>query len=159
MHLQNYKNEVAQGPAYQEVVHLYTKGIVPDCQQKVATHPNFKGQLIYSLDNDSAHKKALPLLEEAGVLNSSNRAPLPALSPDMHKVVEHTHALLMHHFNEMLETVDDSPRSVEFYIEKLREIFFREVTAEIITKDTRSLRATYKAIKAANGGYIDRALS
>ena len=159
MILQNYKGKVAQGLAYQEVVHLYTKGIVPDSQQKVATHPKFKGQLIYSLDNDSAHKKALPLLKEAGVLNGSNRAPLPALSPDMHKVVEHTHALLMYHFNEMLETLDDSPRSVEFYLEKLREIFFREVTPEIITKDTRSLRASYMAIKEAKGGYIDRDLS
>jgi hypothetical protein len=142
-----------------EVQHLYNNGIVPDSQQKVATHPNFKGQIIYSFDNDRAHTKAVPYLEAAGVLNSSNRAPLPALSPDMHKVVEHTHALLMYHFNEMMETLDDRPRSVDFYIEKLREIFFREVTPEIITKDTRTLRATYRAIIAADGGYICKALS
>lgn len=159
MLLQNYKGKVAKGFAYQEVVHLYKDGIKPACQQKVATHPHFKGQVIYSFDNDSAHTKALPYLEEAGVLNGSNRAPLPSLSPDMHKVVEHTHGLLMNHFNEMMEDLDDSPRTVEFYIEKLREIFFREVTPEIIAKDTKSLRATFTAIIAADGAYVDPALS
>jgi hypothetical protein len=138
---------------------LYTKGIVPDCQAKVASHPKFKGQLIYSFDNDSAHNKALPHLAAAGVLNGSNRAPLPALSPDMHKVVEHTHGTLMQHFNEMMEELDDSPRTVEFYIKELKKIFFDRITPEMITADTRSLRETYTAIIAAKGGYINKDLS
>lgn len=150
---------MAQGLAYQEVVDLYTKGIVPDSQAKVATDPKFKGQLIYSLDNDAAHQKAIPLLKAAGVLNGSNRAPLPPLSPDMHKVVEHTHGTMMGFFNEELGKLDDSARTVDFYIKMLSDIFFERITKEMIAEDTKSLRDTYRAIIAAKGGYINHDLS
>ena len=154
--LQNAKGEVAQAIAFNEAVHIIEMVMKPAAEEKVATHPKFKGEIIYSFDNDRAFTKAVPILKARGVLNETNRAPLPPKSPDMHKVVEHCHGLIWHHFQQFLLSLDDLKKPIAYFIVALEDIFYHNVTAESIMKDTRSLRSTYQAIIEAKGAYPDK---
>jgi hypothetical protein len=154
--LQNHKGQVAQAIAYQEACHIIEGEMKPAAEKLVATHKKFKGEIIYSFDNDRAFTKAVPLLKERGIITDTNRAPLPPKSPDMHKVVEHCHAIIVAHFQKFLLRQKDLNKPMAFYIKALEDIFFTHITAKSVMADVKSLKATYRAIIAAKGAYPNK---
>lgn len=154
--LQNHKGQVAQAIAYQEAAHIIEGEVKPAAEKLVATHKSFKGEIIYSFDNDRAFTKAVPLLKERGIITATNRAPLPPKSPDMHKVVEHCHGIIVAQFQQFLLRQKDLDKPMSFYTKALKKIFYTHITAKSVMADVKSLRATYKAIIAAKGGYPNK---
>lgn len=103
-----------------------------------------------SYDNDKVHTGAD--LRQAGI-EAEDRFPLPACSSDMHKVVEHVHGWLTAKMQKWLEKQDDVRLTAEQCKEKLERLFFKYCTAESISADVATLKATYQAIIDAQGGY------
>ena len=100
---------------------------------------------IYSFDNAPIHD--MELLEELGIDNS-NRARLPARSPDMHKTIEHVFGTLEGAMQTILHE-DPECNKVALYKDALEKAFFEgSVTKESVQADIRSLRETYSAIAA-----------
>lgn len=113
-------------------------------------------QIIWSFDNDAVHKAALPELLNRGILTSSNRAPLPPCSPDMHKVVEHCIARLASLVNAELVSTDDAVQSVAYWQQRLVHLFSTQITAPQIARDVQSLKKTHQAIIDAEGAWPAR---
>lgn len=109
-------------------------------------------QPIYSFDNDSIHTAAVAQLRAAGILTDTNRAPLPARSPDMHKVVEHVMAHMARGMQELL-TMAPEGADVEWYKEKLEEWFYEHISAESIAADVASLKETYQQVVKVLGSW------
>jgi hypothetical protein len=107
---------------------------------------------LYSWDNDKIHKGAD--LEGVG-FEEGDRFPLPELSSDMHKVVEHCHAWLDAAMQRWLEEHEDEQLTGQQCMDELVRLFEEELPLEGIRKDVNSLNATYKAVIAAEGGYVE----
>lgn len=105
----------------------------------------------YSWDNDKIHKGAN--LEDVGI-EEEDRFPLPELSSDMHKVVEHVHAWLDAQMQKWLEEKEGEKLTGQQCMNELVRLFEHGYPLESIQKDVKSLKATYQAIVAAEGGYI-----
>jgi hypothetical protein len=108
-------------------------------------------QWLYSWDNDKIHRGAN--LEEVGIYEE-DRFPLPELSSDMHKVVEHVHAWLDAEMQKWLEEKEGEKVTPEDAMGELVRLFEEEYPLEAIQKDVASLPETYRAVVAARGGYI-----
>jgi hypothetical protein len=106
---------------------------------------------MYSWDNDKIHKGAD--LEEVG-FEEGDRFPLPELSSDMHKVVEHCHAWLDRAMQRWLEEQEDEQLTGQQCMDELVRLFEQELPLEGIRKDVKSLKDTYRAVVAAAGGNV-----
>lgn len=106
---------------------------------------------LYSWDNDKIHKGAD--LTKVGI-EAEDRFELPELSSDMHKVVEHVHAWLQAGMQRWLEGKDPDKITVDECKAELKRLFEQQLKKESIEKDVDSLKATYKAVIAHQGGYI-----
>jgi hypothetical protein len=109
---------------------------------------------LYSWDNDKIHKGAD--LTEVGIM-PEDRFELPELSSDMHKVVEHVHAWLQARMQVWLEDKDEERLTVADCKAELQRLFDRELKAESIQKDVKSLKATYQAVIDHQGGLVEPA--
>lgn len=105
---------------------------------------------LYSIDNDKIHKGAD--LEGVG-FTEADIFYHPALSSDMHKVVENVHAWLDRKMQEWLEDKEDEKLKVEDCKEELSRLFDQVYQQEWIQANVNSLRDTYEAIVLADGGY------
>lgn len=103
---------------------------------------------LLSQDNDSAHTRAQ--LDARGIWAEAKLFKVPALSPDMHKVVEHVHAYLSQAMMSWRFAMWPQRPSLEQCMTKLVELFFTYQPASI-QADVDSLPATYQSI-IANGG-------
>lgn len=106
---------------------------------------------LYSWDNDKVHKGAD--LTKVGI-QDADRFPLPELSSDMHKVVEHVHAWLQKKMQQWLESHEGTKITVQQCKAELTRLFERELEAESIKRGVASLNATYQAVIDRQGGYI-----
>jgi hypothetical protein len=106
---------------------------------------------LYSWDNDKIHKGAD--LAQMGI-NKKHRFPLPELSSDMHKVVEHVHAWLDFHMQRWLLKQNRATITIDACKQQLEHLFYNVLTKESIQKDVRSLAQTYEAIVLAGGGHV-----
>jgi len=104
----------------------------------------------FSYDNDKVHIGAD--LSSVGILEK-DRFALPPCSSDMHKTVEHVHAWLQAHMQKWLETVEQEKLTPEMCQEQLKHIFYQQLKPSSIAADVASLKDTYQAIIAADGGY------
>jgi hypothetical protein len=109
---------------------------------------------LYSWDNDKVHVGAD--LTKVGI-EEEDRFELPALSSDMHKVVEHVHAWLSAQMQLWLEDKDDEKITVAEAKAKLTELFKHGYPLSAIQKDVASLKDTYKAVADHQGGQIPAA--
>ena len=112
--MQTQQGHLAKGTTSKEFCDVMEK-IQQAATMRVAPqlNPQQGEQLVYSYDNDSVHKGALEELRVRGLLTSTNRAPLPPNSPDMHKVVEHCIARVTSMVNaELADTEDSAPSGV-----------------------------------------------
>jgi hypothetical protein len=122
----------------------------PEMQQQLDRGQSW----LYSWDNDKIHKGAK--LDEVG-FQPEDRFELPELSSDMHKVVEHVHGWLQARMQEWLEDQDEEKITVEQCKAELRRLFEEELTRESVQKDVDSLKDTYAAVIAHEGGYLPAA--
>lgn len=113
------------------------------------------GDIKYSWDNDKIHKGAD--LATVGIADDM-RLELPALSSDMHKVIEHVHGRIDNHFQKWLWGFKEGKPKVAECKRKVMEIFQTKITQESIMNDVHSLHVTYRAIVKAKGGYIVKTL-
>ena len=97
------------------------------------------------MDNAAFHNHPLPQI-------GARRVTLPALSPELHKVVEHAIARIKQGFKRWLR---DHPQSTSMHkaFAALHQIAQQQCSADIIKRDVDSLRDTYNAVLAASGDY------
>lgn len=106
---------------------------------------------LLSWDNDSVHTSHLTRLPEYGVFSGRDRKALPARSPDLHRVIERSHARLCQRFIKQLHYQGDI-YTAEQYIQQLRDLFFQHESADVINKDVQQLPKLYRVV-AKEGGY------
>lgn len=105
----------------------------------------------YSWDNDRIHQGAD--LEKVG-FTKEDRYSLPALSSDMHKVIENVHAWLQQHMEKYVEDQRDEPLNVEECKKHLSNLFDHYCEQDWVQANVLSLPETYNAIIVAGGGYV-----
>jgi hypothetical protein len=125
---------------FQDIMKIF----VPDAtarMQKYGLKP------LFSWDNNriqaSASLRAMGLREE-------QKVPLPAYSPDMHKVIEHVFAHVKRAVQDALKQSRTRPLDADD-ARQLVEVCFRGATTESIMRDVLSLRETYFVIAHAKG--------
>ena len=137
---------LAKGPTseeFEDVMHIINEKAI----QVVQRHPRVFGkggsrEPLFSFDDPPIHQTAD--LSRAGI-KRSQRVPLPARSPDMHKVIEHCFGIVSRAMNKSLLR-NSSIRSIEDYKAELQRLFFTCITQEGIAKDVDSLVHTYQSI-------------
>lgn len=123
--------------------------IAKELQKK---HPElYSNGMWLSMDNAKYHPLPQEKLRVRGL--PIHRVVLPALSHDLHKVVEHS---IHTHKAAASEWLYDNPRvtRVADIKKAFVELFHAKVTKEGVSKDVESLKYTYHCIAAskANGG-------
>lgn len=116
---------------------------------------------IFSFDNPSAHggkggKLVLPALQ----LDASDHFELPSNSPDIHRVIERTHARLVGAFNDWLYHDASDAFSMADYMAKLEDLFYNEpgvASRQVIMADVVKLPELYENVIANEGGWADKA--
>lgn len=105
---------------------------------------------IWSFDNDRIHQNTLTLASLK--INSKNRFPLPANSPDMHRVVERSIARLKGAFADWMYD-HPAPRSAATYQAALRRLFKSTQTAQVVQADVAKLPNLWPTIIKNKGGW------
>jgi hypothetical protein len=105
---------------------------------------------LLSSDNDSAHTRAK--LGERGIWSDDHRFDLCALSPDLHKVVEHVHAYLSQALQAWRRSLWPEKPTPEECKDKLQQLFYAIQPASI-QADVDSLPYTYQAVIENAGLY------
>ena len=134
------KKQAAKGPTrteFKDVMRQFKK------RAEDINEEHGLGDPVYSFDNAPIHD--MTLLEEIGI-HGSDRAPLPARSPDMHKVIEHVFGTLEGAMQRELH-INPKLSSAKQYKAVLERLFWSVITAESVRKDISSLKGTYDAIR------------
>ena len=100
-----------------------------------------------SLDNARAHTRA-----DMGWLE---RVPLPVGSPDIHKVVEHCHAIIKARFTTEWSRLEEG-WSPNVAMQLLQRVAQDEITPARVAKDVATLKDTYAAVIEQQGGWPAR---
>jgi hypothetical protein len=124
--------------------------------EKVLADHGIEEALVVSYDHAGAHDsaEATELLEGMGITqDEQSRLPLPALSPDFHRVIEHVHATACKAFNKKLRDTEGR-RSIEVYQKMYQEAFYEAVKADSVQADIKGLRQLWEYVKkpTAEGG-------
>ena len=147
--MQTLKKQAARGPTAREFTDVMK--VVKRKAEKINREAGL-GPPVYSFDNAPIHDMAL--LEVIGI-TGNDRAPLPARSPDMHKVIEHVFGTLEGAMQNLLHE-DPSLSTAPQYKAALVKLFRSVITAESVQKDIRSLRSTYDIIhKSRDAGGVE----
>lgn len=130
--------------------------------EEVARRPEWKaltcglGPPRYSFDNASAHW-SVEALERLHIVGDV-RFPLPAKSPDMHKVIEHMFGRLKPAFKDWMYH-HPAPRTAVEYMAAVEHLFWHDpavAAKDVIEKDVASLHGTYEQVIQAKGGLIPK---
>lgn len=111
------------------------------------------GPIIWSYDNASIHLNKQRMRDIGITPAKDNRLPLPPLSGDMHKVIEHVHPRVCSTFKWWV-LQQGKVLTPEAYMQKFEEVFFAEIKPHQIEQDCKSLKDLYAAIIQADGGYV-----
>ena len=127
-------------------------------EEVAASHPKLFDKdhtIINSYDSDQIHKGAKQMLSSHLAIGEDhgNRLPLPLYSPDMHKVLEHTHALVVHGMMAKLRRDRAADKGIKYYKQLCKQVFFSKVTKEGVRKDVKSLKRLYHFVKGKRGEY------
>ena len=104
---------------------------------------------VYSFDNPRIHTDPATLWELM-IITNLNRLVLPPTSPDLHKVIEHSHGVICGRFQQWLNE-DDTEFEMAGYCRVLQHIFHTKLTPESIQKDVETLTKTYEAVVERGG--------
>lgn len=151
----------AAGPTAREFAERVFKPTTEAAQRLQEKHPKVftdAEPALYSFDGAKIHQSAIKedahgnsMLSPYGY-NSSLRAPLPAYSPDMHQVIEHSHGRAVTAFRKWLY---DHPQqhSAQTYKAIYRQLYMDCCAAHIIAADVARLPALYQHIYRNGGGW------
>ena len=119
---------------------------------------------IFSFDHPRIHGGQHPelIFEEMGLHPKFSHFWLPTNSPDIHKVIEHTHARLVQTFQTWLFR-DSSTYSLQEYKKALEMIFYSHsvdfssvASWQVIKADVDSLHATLREVAGLKGGWPEK---
>lgn len=121
-----------------------------------------KVQVKHSFDSASIHESAMQQEEFKGMLQEMGwtvemRQPLSKYSPDLHQVIEHSHARATTAFKKWLYE-NPGVKAPKVYRDKFEEIFKGECTKEVINADVQRLPLVYKWVKEHHGDWAPRSL-
>lgn len=108
----------------------------------------------FSFDNPRIHggkKKGGDIMRACG-LSTEQRFPLPRYSPDIHRVIEHTHANVCYAFQEWLDMHEDD-FNLPAYKLKLEELFYARMVDRVIDSDAITLPKLFAKIIEFEGGW------
>jgi len=155
--VQTLKGKKAMSVGISEFVERVMKNFFEAAQGVVEEFPAvFKPGYgpVWSFDNAKCHTGALRrgLLAQYGC-TVTNRVPLPPLSHDLHKVVEHAIANTTSLFYRKL-LIQKKTLKMDGYIRLLKAAFKEANTAARVGRDVASLRETYQqvALPVEEGG-------
>lgn len=117
---------------------------------------------IYSFDGPNIHRCALAEMVPH-VHERENTFPLPAYSPDMHKVFQHVHAILTNQLQDLIAS-KRGQGSVKYWRGQLKKLFWG-LKPKSVQKDIESLPATFLHISTptnrggSGGDYAPRGLN
>lgn len=117
----------------------------------VNEHPEtYSNGVWFSWDNATWHKDISVL--KADGMPTVNQLPLPPLSHDLHKVIEHVIGNLKR--KAVRHVVTHKLKDVKQIKDAVEKIFYEEIKAESLQADIMSLRDTYKIVasKVEKGG-------
>jgi hypothetical protein len=147
----------ARGPTGQEFFQEVLAPVLAAAKNKLARKLEAGVKPLISFDNDRIHISALEnnavqLRKQYKWDSSTMRCPLSPYSPDMHRVIEHTHGLATIKFRQWLY---NNPKHYEVHeYQAAFEAIYRECSsAAVISADVASLPDVYKAVIAENGGW------
>jgi hypothetical protein len=112
-----------------------------------------KGPIMWSYDNASIHLNQR-MMGAIG-MDKQDRLPLPPLSGDMHKVIEHVHPRLCEAM-KLWVMQQGKVLKPQQYMDKMAEIFFKIIKPEQIANDCKSLPATYREVVKHQGKNISK---
>lgn len=104
--------------------------------------------MLYSLDNAPTHKFLIPGEYDVGPI-----LKLPPYSPDLHKVVEHQHALIKRVWYSRIRKQFPNEATREEAQELLQQVIKDVVKQDVIERDMISLNRTYCRILELEGDY------
>jgi hypothetical protein len=111
-------------------------------------------QPMISFDNDRIHTSALTtqaaLLGNAGWDAATMRCPLSPWSPDMHRVIEHTHGLATLKFREWLYA-NPTEHTLAEYKAAFESLYRQCCTPSVIAKDVAKLPKIYTYVATHKG--------
>jgi len=152
------RSRYANGPCKEEWRHVLSsfadiavKVMEDVCEKEHGGDPKWlhENQPIFSFDNSRAHNG----WEQ--VIDINNRAPLPAHSPDIHKVIEHSYAFFANKFKGNV-SIDFARRWRLKLVEDMEWValvkgLYYQYPLEAVRADVDSLPLTYSWIEQ-NGG-------
>jgi hypothetical protein len=151
------KGSLATGPTGQEFFQDVLVPVLTAAKNKLARKLEAGVKPLISFDNDKIHlsaldKHAVQLKKQYKWDSSTMRCPLSPYSPDMHRVIEHTHGLATIKFRQWLY---NNPKKYEVheYQAAFEEIYRECSSAPVISADVASLPEVYKAVIAEDGGW------
>lgn len=150
----------ARGPTTQEF-----QDFVRDVESKLRTlDPNPKLRIIWSWDNPKIHGSVANGDWAKGNtpvhVSKKNHTQLPAYSPDMHNVIELSHALICGALQKYINTrrTDQATDSLLPYMEELTTLFHSKLTPTWGLATVKRLFAvTLPAIIESDGDYPEKA--
>lgn len=112
---------------------------------------------LYSFDNPTIHTDPATLWE-LQIIPNLTRLELPPRSPDLHKVIEHSHAVICQRFQQWVNETSET-WEMPGYCNVLRHLFYTKLTPTGIRKDVESLDKTFQAVVERGGERAPAAVS
>jgi hypothetical protein len=162
------KGKKAKGPTTQEFIQDVLKPAIKEAKKSVQPKlGKVKGkqvQVKHSFDNARIHQSAMDqdkeefqqLLKGMG-WKVGMRQPLPNYSPDLHQVIEHSHARAVAAWDKWLYQQPASLKPKQYRV-KFEQIFKQQCTKEIINADVERLPEVYKWVAEHGGDWAPRKL-
>ena len=167
VHAQTGAGKLAKSPTWEEI-----KDIVKAMLARVASMTCAAGERPtadkpfphgftpnISLDNAACHNKAKAEMRADPTVHATFD-DIPPYSPDIHKCIEHVHAVLHQAFVETLThtKADALPDTVPELFQLVQRLFQTRITVRMVQADILSLQRTLAAIVDGNGAYPVKAL-
>jgi hypothetical protein len=109
-------------------------------------------QILYSFDNAKIHESAVSrgLLDMYDWKAAKDRLTLPPYSPDMHRVIEHSHGTATYAFRQWLYQNPDK-NTLQDYKEGFEMVYKQVNTPAVIRKDVAGLTELYSWVHNNRG--------
>lgn len=148
------KHKPARGPTAEEFAKEVLCPAVEVAKTELIDMLDDGVQPLISFDNDRIHTSALKtqatVLSNVGWDAATMRCELSPYSPDMHRVIEHTHGLATLKFRQWLYQ-NPTKHSVAEYKSAFESIYRQCCTPDVIAKDVAGLPEVYNYV-ATHGG-------
>lgn len=131
---------------------------------KLKQHPEYKRlkrlhgdqvKPIFSFDSAKHHTSSKLQDFLPASFDGTCKFPLPAYSPDIHRVIEHSHARAQAAFEKWLYSYNVPGLTVDDYMREYERIYREQCNVEVIAADVAGLPELFDNIINNNGGWAD----